>query len=91
MREWKVIQKEDKRSICGRGDEESRRVKGEYFEDDTLTSIVGLGEETYKRELGGEKAEEDNEAVRVEKKKAYIVQRGWTQTQARLMYYCSPY
>lgn len=34
---WKVIQKEDKRSICGRGDEESRRVKGEYFEDDGNT------------------------------------------------------
>lgn len=37
-REWlnkeKVIQKEDKRSICGRGDGESHRVKEEYFEDD---------------------------------------------------------
>lgn len=40
-REWlnteKVIQKEDKGSICGRGDEESRRVKEEYFEDDGNT------------------------------------------------------
>lgn len=67
----KVIQKEDKRGIMvveTMSHVLSRKNTLRMME--TLTSIVGLGEETYRRKLGGGKkqglAEEDNE-VRVEK------------------------
>lgn len=75
-REWlnreKVIQKEDKRGICGHGDEESRCVKEEYFEDDGNTDKYcwpwrrDIQTRVRRRKKQG-LAEEDNEVVRVEK------------------------